>query len=66
MIFNFFNARKRAATDEIDNLDFANVEALHPAIADLVVAQEKSANLSSHERDYGAKRAQLIMPVAFA
>jgi len=66
MIFNFFNARKRAAANEVDNLDFSNVEALHPAIADLVLAQEKSANLSSHERDYGAKRPQVMMPVAFA
>lgn len=65
MIFNFFNARKRAVSAEIDAIDFSREEVLHPAIADLVLAQEKKVNLSSHERDYGAKRATVQMPVAF-
>ncbi|MBZ5758365.1 MULTISPECIES: hypothetical protein [Rhizobium] len=65
MIFNFFNARKRAASIEVDAIDFSREEALHPALEALVLAQEKQVNLSSHERDYGAKRAPIQMPVAF-
>lgn len=65
MIFNFFQGRKRAAAVEIDAIDFSRDEVLHPVIADLVLAQEKTASLSSHERDYGARRAPVQMPVAF-
>ena len=64
MIFNFFTARKRAAL-EMDAIDFSRDEVFHPVIADMMIAQEKTANLSSHERDYGAKRAPVQMPVAF-
>ena len=64
MIFNFFTAR-RAAANEIDTIDFARDEALHPVIADLVLAQEKNARLSPFERDYGSKRRIDRMPVAF-
>jgi hypothetical protein len=65
MIFNFFNTRKRMAAAEIDAIDFPRDEVFHPVIADLMLAQEKTARLSSHERDYGAKRAPVQMPVAF-
>lgn len=65
MIFNFFTARKRAAAVEIDAIDFSRDEVFHPVIADMMIAQEKTAHLSSHERDYGAKRAPIQMPVAF-
>jgi hypothetical protein len=65
MIFNFFNAAKRAAANGIDASDFSRDEVFHPVIADLILAQEKSANLSSHERDYGANRVLTVMPVAF-
>lgn len=65
MIFKFFNVRKRTAAVETDVLDFSRDEVLHPVIADLMLAQEKTANLSAHERDYGARRAPVQMPVAF-
>ncbi|MET0747705.1 MAG: hypothetical protein ABWY49_05905 [Rhizobium sp.] len=65
MNFSFFNARKRAAAVEHDAIDFSSDEVFHPVIADLMLAQEKTANLSSHERDYGARRAPVQMPVAF-
>ena len=65
MIFNFLTARGRAAAAAIDAIDFARDEVFHPVIADLIIAQEKTADLSSHARDYGAKRAPVQMPVAF-
>lgn len=64
MIFNFF-AAKRAAASQIDTIDFNRDEVLHPAIADLVLAQEKINRPSSYERDYGVKRRSDPMPVAF-
>ena len=64
MIFNFLTARRRAAA-AIDAVEFGRDEVFHPVIADLMIAQEKSADLSSHERDYGARRAPVHMPVAF-
>lgn len=63
MIFNFLNIRKRAINS--DSVDFSRDEVLHPAIADLMIAQEKTVNQSSHDRDYGAKRLPVNMPVAF-
>lgn len=63
-MFNFFTA-KRAAAEQVDTIDFARDEVLHPAIADLVSAQEKLGRPSSFERDYGARRSKDPMPVAF-
>lgn len=64
MIFKFFTAR-RAAAAQVDTIDYSREEALHPAIVDLVSAQEKLGRLSSYERDYGTKRRIDPMPVAF-
>jgi hypothetical protein len=65
MIFNFITARRRAAAMKIEAIDFDRGEVFHPVIADLMLAQEKAISLSSHERDYGAKRGPVLMPVAF-
>jgi hypothetical protein len=64
MNLNFFSARKRAAL-AIDAVELAGNEVLHPVIADLMIAQEKMPNVSSHDRDYGASRPTFRMPVAF-
>jgi hypothetical protein len=64
MNLNFFSARKRAAS-EINAVELTGNEVLHPVIADLMIAEQKKSDLSSHDRDYGASRPTFQMPVAF-
>ncbi|PZM13029.1 hypothetical protein [Rhizobium tubonense] len=64
MLFKLFKTRSVEVND-IEAFDVERCEVFHPAIADLMVAQEKGIRQSSHERDYGVARKATRLPAAF-
>jgi hypothetical protein len=64
MIFKMFKT-KSVEVNDLEAFDVERNEVFHPAIADLMIAQEKGIRLSSHERDYGVARKATRLPVAF-
>ena len=64
MIFKLFKT-KSVEVNDLEAFDVERNEVFHPAIADLMIAQEKGIRLTSHERDYGAARKGTRAPVAF-